>query len=144
VRSAARIPGAAPFADNPFAAELARVIEDNRARIVVGTVEDERERLASGQDPRQFILALLGDGKVRADTCTVVIGSIRPCQPFDFTDFSVCLLSLSLTSWVLSWEFFVPVLYRLQAFGSRSRRARDRAQGNARRECCVRRASCAR
>ena len=40
-----------------------------------------------------------------ADSCTVVIGSIRPCQPFDFTDFSVCLLSLSLTSWVLSWEF---------------------------------------
>ena len=59
VRSAARIPRAAPFADNPFAAELARVIEDSRAGVIEHAVEDERQRLAFGQEPRQLGLALL-------------------------------------------------------------------------------------
>jgi hypothetical protein len=46
-------------ADNPLAAELARVIEDSRAGVIEHAVEDERQRLAFGQEPRQLGLALL-------------------------------------------------------------------------------------
>ena len=44
-RPAARIPRAASLAHDAFAAKLAGVFEHDRAGIVVGTIEDERERL---------------------------------------------------------------------------------------------------
>ena len=39
--------------------KLARVFEHDRAGVVVGTIEDERERLASGQEPSHLGLARL-------------------------------------------------------------------------------------
>jgi hypothetical protein len=44
-----RIARAAPLADNALATELACVLKDDRPWIIEDAVEDERERLASGQ-----------------------------------------------------------------------------------------------
>jgi hypothetical protein len=58
-RPAACIARAAPLADNSLATELAGVLENDRTRMLEDAVENEGERLASGQEPGQFGLARL-------------------------------------------------------------------------------------
>src|SRR6516165_9841796 len=55
-RPAACIARAAPLADNALAPELARVLEYDRAGVIVDPVEHERERMATGQEPGQLAL----------------------------------------------------------------------------------------
>jgi hypothetical protein len=55
-RPAVCIARTATFAHDVLAAKLARLLEDDRAGVFVDAIEDERERLATGQGPRQFVL----------------------------------------------------------------------------------------
>jgi hypothetical protein len=63
----ARVARAAPLAHDTLAAELAGVLENDRAGVIADAVEDERERLATGQEPANRLNSPASDEPPAAD-----------------------------------------------------------------------------